>query len=89
MIVYAVVMDWATDEEHGHNEDLFGSYDDAQECFGRMLEEERANGCILKWMDNEQFEVDESEGHYECWLDGEYWRNHFKLSIEKKILFVR
>lgn len=89
LIVYAVVMDWATDEEPGHNEELFGAYEDAQEYFGKMLEEERANGCIPDWEDDEQFEVEESEGLYECWLDGEYWGNHFKLSIEKKIVFVR
>ena len=89
MIIYAVIMDWAVDEEPGHNEELFGAYEDALKSFRDSLEEEKTNGCIPDWEDEESFVVEEGEDHYECWLDGEYCGYHYKLTVEKKIVFVR
>lgn len=84
--IYAIIEDWALDDEPGHNEELFTSHEDALLCFREKLSEEKANGCIPQWVDNETFTVDEADEFYEAWLDGEYVCNHYLLKIEPKLI---
>ena len=86
MKIYAVIEDWAVDEEGGHNEELFASRDDAVRIFHERLHEEHANGSIPHWQDDDSFCTDTGEALYECWLDGEYLCNHYKISVEEKLV---
>lgn len=84
--IYAVVEDWAVDDEGGHNEELFSSRDDAIRVFHEKLTEEQENGSIPIWRDDDSFCTDTGDTLYECWLDGEYLCNHYKISVEEKLI---
>ncbi len=86
LIVYAVIDDWCADTEGGHNEHLFTQMDDAKRVFHEILSVEQTEGCVHHWKDKNDFMLDVGEDYYECWLDGDYCENHFKLSIEQKTI---
>ncbi len=82
--VYVVIDDWCVDVEAGHDEYSYTSLEDARRRFHKLLASEQAEGCLAHWKDNDDYVVDAGDDYYECWLDGEYCENHYKLSIEKK-----
>lgn len=84
--VWAVVEDWAIDDEAGHNEALFACREDAHAVFHSQLSTEASEGCIPRWEDRADFQRMTCESSYECWLDGDYLGNHYKISIEQKPL---
>lgn len=86
LTIYAVIEDWASDDEPGHNEDLFTCQADALAAYHRRLAEEKANGCIYNWSEKNGFTTDEADEFYEAWLDGEYISNHYKLTLEQKLI---
>lgn len=84
--IYAVVEDWAVEEECGHNEELFSSRNDAIRVFHEKLAEEQENGSIPNWQDDDSFCTDTGDALYECWIDGEYLCNHYKIFVEEKLV---
>lgn len=86
LTIYAVVEDWAVNEESGHNEELFSARNDAIRVFHERLTEEQSNGCIPNWQANDSFCTDSGDSLYECWIDGEYLCNHYKISVEEKLV---
>lgn len=84
--VWAVIEDWSVDDEAGHNETLFICREDALAVFHSQLSIEASEGCIPRWEDNADFQRDTCENSYECWLDGDYISNHYKISVEQKPL---
>lgn len=85
--VWAVVEDWAVDDETGHDESLFISREDAVAVLHSKLSTEAAEGCIPQWKDKTDFQLITCENSYECWLDGDYIGNHYKISIEQEPIF--
>ena len=85
--VWAVVEDWAIDDEPGHDESLFIRREDAIAVLHSKLNIEAAEGCIPHWKDKVDFQLVTCENSYECWLDGDYIGNHYKISIEQEPLF--
>lgn len=43
---------------------------------------------MSNWDDLPQFCVDSGSSFYECWLDGEYIENHYKISIKLETLMM-
>lgn len=84
--VWAVVEDWAVDNEAGHNEDLYISREDAIAVFHSKLNTEAEEGCIPRWAGDDDFQLDAGDTVYECWLDGHYIGNHYKIALEQKLL---
>ena len=84
--IWAVVEDWAVDDEGGHNESLFVCREDALAVFHSKLSNEASEGCIPRWTDLEDFQTDSGETFYECWLDGYYAGDHYKITLEQKLL---
>lgn len=85
--VWAVIEDWAVDDEAGHNENLYVCHEDALAVFHSQLNTEASEGCICRWVGAENFQRDTDETMYECWLDGDYLGNHYKITLEQKPLF--
>lgn len=85
--VWAVVKDWAEDDEAGHNETLFICREDALAVFHSQLRTEAREGCIPRWEDRADYQRMTCENSYECWLDDDYIGNHYKISIEQEPLF--
>lgn len=84
--VWAVVEDWAVDNETGHDESLFDTREDAVAVLHSKLSTEATEGCIPRWKDKADFQLVTGENNYECWLDSDYIGNHYKISIEQKPL---
>lgn len=84
--VWAVVKDWSVNDEGGHNETLYVSRKDARAVFHSKLFAEATEGCIPLWRDREDFQLVDDEMSFECWLDGDYIGNHYKLTLEEKPL---
>ena len=85
--VWAVVEAWAVDDETGHNESLFVNHKDAVAVLHSKLSTEAVEGCIPRWKDKSDFQLVTCENSYECWLDGDYLGNHYKITLEQKPLF--
>lgn len=83
-VVWAVIEDWATDDGAGHDEALYEEEKDARAVFHCKLSNEAEEGCISIWKDNDALQLDHGDCFYECWLDGEYPCNHYKISIKQK-----
>lgn len=86
LTIYAVIEDWAFDDEPGHNEELFTCHEDAMAVYHEKLTKEQESGCISCWSNKDGFAADEADEFYEAWRDGEYVRNHYKLTIEQKLV---
>lgn len=82
--VWAVIENWAVNEEGGHNELLYGSREDAARVFQSQLSIEANEGCIADWSGREDFCFERSTSSYECWLDGDYNGNHYEIVLEEK-----
>ena len=82
--VWAVVEDWAVDDEAGHSEILYADREDAARVFHSQLSVEAAEGCIERWKDKSHFQSDHGGLFYECWLDGDYLSNHYEIRVEEK-----
>lgn len=54
--------------------------------FHSKLSNEAAEDCIPRWTDLEDFQTDSGETFYECWLDGYYAGDHYKITLEQKLL---
>lgn len=86
--VWAVIEDWAVDYETGHDESLYMDKKDALAVFHYKLSNEAEEGCIHIWKNNDALQLETDESLYECWLDGEYRCNHYKISIEQKLVIL-
>lgn len=85
--VWSVIEDWAVDDETGHDESLFISREDAIAVLHSKLSTEATEGCIPAWKDKSDFQLVTCVNSYECWLDGDYIGNHYKISIEQEPIF--
>lgn len=81
--VYVVSEDWAMDCDSGHSVSQFTDYADARRAFNEKLAEEMDSGCIPKWSEKGEYRTDYGQDFYDCWIDGEYAMNHYKLTICK------
>ncbi len=80
-MVFILAEDWAVEGEHGSSSEVYTDFDDAKRLLVQKLEEELENGCIPRWAGYENFVVHSTADSYECYIDGEYFENHYSLSI--------
>lgn len=86
--LYILSEDWAINGENGRKEYFFSDEKDAKNEFTEKLNHEADSGCVSNWDDLPQFCVDSGSYFYECWLDGEYMENHYKISIKLEMLMM-
>lgn len=86
--IITVVEDWAMDGESGHCEELLSNHADAKRVLHGKMREELEHGCIPNWEGNTEFTVDSTPCSYECWLDGEYSENHYKIELRQDKVFL-
>ena len=53
----------------------------AKQRMAELIHNERAEGCILEWCNDPQFEVEITPNFYECWLRDEYCENRYQVKI--------
>lgn len=84
--LYVLSEDWSINGESGREEYFFSDEKDAKTEFTEKLNQEMGNGCVSNWYSQPQFRTDSGSSFYECWLDGEYAENHYKISIKAQML---
>lgn len=86
--VYAVCEDWSVDCEGGSSISLFTDLRDAKRELHNLLQEEMENGCIPNWADRCNFTCESDEDSYECYLDGTYCENHYKIYVRTELVLI-
>lgn len=84
--LYILSEDWSVNGESGQKEYFFSDEKDAKTEMTEKLNQEVNNGLALSWNGLPQFRTDSDSFFYECWLDGEYMENHYKISIKMQVL---
>ena len=84
--VWAVIEDWATVDETGHNEYLYESEKDAAAVFHLKLANEAEEGLIRQWKDRDDYQFESDSTSFECWLDDDWSSNHYVIRLEKKLV---
>lgn len=88
LTIYMISEEWIIDGEGGYSITPVSDYREAQRIFSQKLAEDARNGCISIWMTEEDFEVEHGRYFYQCWLDGRYLEDHYKLSIAQETLML-
>ena len=86
--LYILSEDWAINGESGHDEYFFSNEKDAKNEFTEKLNEEVVDGLVSNWTGLPQFRTESGSSFYECWLDGEYMENYYKISIKAQMLMM-
>lgn len=81
--VYFVREDWVIRGDCGEFSHPTTDYDHARMILQEIVLQEQLDGCASNWAQREDFEVVCDKDSYECWLQGEYCENHYRISIEK------
>ena len=84
--VYALIEDWANNDEYGYSADLFASHDEAVREYKLRLGIEANNGIIETLRCKYGFVEEIDSDSYECYVDGFHCQHHFSIYIEKKEL---
>ena len=85
--VYLVQEDWTVDDESGSSiSSVFTDKEAAQRYMRSQFIRELEEGCISRWKDDELFTEESSEDYYECFLDGFYLENHYRISVEQTMI---
>lgn len=83
-VVYVLTEDWAIDGDYGNLSDVFSDFEDARRVLIQKVTEEMKSGCIPRWIGNGDFIEESTQKSYECYLDGEYEKNHYSLVITEQ-----
>lgn len=86
--IYLVCEDWAVDSESGYSVTPCTDYYTAKQILCEKLEEEQRTGCIPRWDTKNNFQVESGSSFCECWLDGEYCNNHYKIALVQETLLM-
>ena len=78
---YRVEESWVIKEEPGIQTIFVLDEDEAKRKLAELVQTESAEGCILEWSKDPQFETESGELYYECWLRDEYCENRYKVTI--------
>ena len=82
--VYLVQEDWMVDDEGRSSiSSVFTNKGSAQRYMREQYVRELEEGCIHDWKDDEHFVEDSAENYYECYIDGFYLENHYRIFIEQ------
>lgn len=86
--LYTVEEEWAVDFECGHSVTPHMDYRSARLQFCLDLQEDQQNGCSHIWAGKDELVVESDKDFYECYLDGRYCENHYRISIQKKEIAI-
>lgn len=86
--LYTVYEEWVLDGVDGYSIAPFMDYRSARLKFCENLAEEQSNGCIHAWEERDDLVIETRKDYYECYLDGEYCQNHYKISIRQDTVLM-
>lgn len=83
-VVYVLTESWAIDGDYDDLSEVYSDFEDARRVLIQKVTEEMENGCIPRWIGGSDFIEESTEKSYECYLDGEYEKNHYSLVIAEQ-----
>nr|WP_300815353.1 hypothetical protein [uncultured Acetatifactor sp.] len=79
--IYILLEDRAADGEQINSSQVYTDFNDAKRMLSQKLKEEQEIGCVSQWTDEEKFLEYSAELYYECYIEGEYCKNHYHIAI--------
>lgn len=86
--IYMISEDWAVNGASGHSVFFCTDLDMAKRILYEKVGEEQNSGCVLQWKDEKNVMVESGNGFYECWLDGFFFENHYRIAISHESLLM-
>ena len=86
LTVYSLTEDFALDGDEFHSELQFTDQATARYKFHTLLLEANSSEWMERWKRAPTFGVEEQVGTYECYLNGEYCANHYRVCLQQKNL---
>ncbi len=88
LTVYTVREEWSIKGKNDETVVQFTTYNDAKQEFYIRLKEEQESGCIHDWLDDPKFSIELEDDAYKCWLEDEFFENHYVLSISTDTIYM-
>lgn len=79
--IYIVHEDWSVNEEMDSRLYPFTNRKDAEMKLKLLVQNEKAEGCLFDWGDDESFVEESSDNCYEAYLEGFYNDAHYTVTI--------
>lgn len=78
---YLVIEDWAINGEPNSDCRFFLDPHQAFHRVTELLHQDRTTGYIAEWQHNPRFSEEVSSLQYKCWIEDDYFANHYVISI--------
>ena len=79
--IYSLEEDWAYDDDYGHTTEIFLDYMLAKKKLCEKIKNEKEDGSVERWLDDDEFIEDYGNDYYEAYLDGYYSSSHYLVDI--------
>ena len=79
--IYSLEEDWAYDDDYGHTTEIFLDYMLAKKRLCEKIKNEKEDGSVERWLDDNELIEDYGNDYYEAYLDGYYSSSHYLVNI--------
>ena len=79
--IYSLEEDWAYDDDYGHTTEIISDYMLAKKKLCEKIKNEKEDGSVERWLDDDELIEDYGNDYYEAYLDGYYSSSHYLVSI--------
>ena len=87
--IYSVQEEWADRGECGSSiSQAYTSEEAAMQFMMKLLREEMEDGLVSQMRCDKKFEEESYDDSYECFIDGDYYENHYRIYITSQQIIV-
>ena len=79
--IYSLEEDWAYDDDYGHTTEIISDYMLAKKKLCEKIKNEKEDGNVERWLDDDELIEDYGNDYYEAYLDGYYSSSHYLVNI--------
>ena len=79
--IYSLEEDWAYDDDYGHTTEIFFDYMLAKKRLCEKIKNEKEDGSVERWLDDDELIEGYGNDYYEAYLDGYYSSSHYLVDI--------
>ena len=83
-IIYIVSEEWNGDGGCGSDIFIYTDPEGAKAKFRQLVRDEKRDGAVSEWLDEDDFMEESTETYYSAWLDNDYDGYHYNLFLEEK-----
>ena len=86
--IYSLEEDWAYDDDYGHTTEIISDYMLAKKRLCEKIKNEKEDGSVERWLDDDELIEDYGNDYYEAYLDGYYSSSHYLVNIKSHSVSV-